>query len=153
MKSASFILAALAASVSANPAKTINLHHDGVCKGMFMVHNEHVWLSKGDYDQVWNTAGVTELESEIANGMKFVFDIEWKDEQIVTGDCRGDWGNNCYITLLGDDTKYCQGTTFAGPPTQLHLAIQPPGSAAAAGGTVGTINHPRQEEHGSAHRW
>jgi len=68
----------------------------------------------------------------------------------MAGDCRGDWGNNCYITLRGDDTKYCQGTTFAGPPTMLNLAIQPP---AAAGGFVGTTNHPRQEEHGSAHRW
>ena len=67
------------------------------------------------------------------------------------GDCRDDWGQGCYIKLKGDDTKYCQGRT--GPPTSLNLMVQPPAAALAAGGTAGTIAHPRQEEFGANHPW
>ena len=149
-------MSALMASVSAidmtSAGPSLELHTDGKCKGTFRITSGDFILWYKTDDAAWGSAGVVDLEALLTAQAKEL-GHEWKDEMVLKGDCRPDWGSSgCYIKLKGDDNKYCEGMT-SGSPLDIALAVQPPAAAIAAGGTAGTIRHPRQEEPGANHPW
>ena len=72
-------------------------------------------------NDAFKTAGTTDLEAVITAQAKDI-GHEWKDEMVLTGDCRDQWGDGCYLKLKGDTTKYCHGQN-GGPPINLALAV------------------------------
>ena len=140
MKSASFIIAALMAAVSASkgdttpvagadaPKEPNNLwvHPDGTHKGSVVMFSNN-WgnvVFMLDNDAAWNTPGGVDLQKIIVDKLA-KRETVWSEDTDLNYDCRGDWGDS-YIEVAGTDKKWCQGQTMNKPPLSGKFKVKAP---------------------------
>ena len=141
MKSASFIIAALMAAVSASSGDTTPIAGADTPK-----EPNHLWLHGDDAGHTadvllrsmnwgnvvfitkdspdWLNPGGTDLQKKIVDKITKM-ERKWEGDVELSFDCRGDWGQ-AYIEVAGTDKKWCQGQTMNGPPLSGSFVVKAP---------------------------